>query len=92
MIYESTKHTCKSYEYYSVKQITFHQGYKNLARIAHKYGNTELWMKYKGLSIEHRVITEITLPSLNHMKLKSASALSFREEFGWLIKTLAFKL
>jgi hypothetical protein len=84
MIYESIKHETKLYTYYSVKVIVFHQGYKNLARIAQKYGNTELWMKYKWLSIEHRVVTEIILPSLNHTKLKGVPALAFRKEFGWL--------
>ena len=68
---------------YSVDVMAVHAGYRNLARIANKHKNMNLWFKYHCLSMQEMRKTTHILKSLNHSRLKRISASEFRTEFAW---------
>jgi hypothetical protein len=90
MLTNSQKIVTKYFTWYSVTILTPHKGYRNLAKIARKYGNDDLWLKYYMLanSPEFRESKTVKLYKLNHTKLKGIPAKVFRDEFNWITNTI----
>lgn len=56
--------------YYEVEYTERHPGYANLAKIALKHNNLDLWYKYHLKAVKNTKYIKKILPSLNHTRLK----------------------